>query len=511
MKNIFLIGGLLLILVACSKDFLEKDPAIITLTDNALSTSEGLEVAVYSLYDFPRIALRHRVYNYYFIAGTELLKTNGLLSEDMGMSLYTSELNSTHAPGENYWSNSFRALNHANSIIDRAEKVGFTDDERKNRLVAEARFFRAYILFYLEQRWENIPLITSEITVPRDDFTPASKTEIYNVITNDLIFASTHLDQTYDEIGRITKGAAQHLLAKVYMVLEQWANAAEMANSVIESGVYDFVSDRSQLWADNSQNNSEAVYVLQFAIDPGDEPGHQMAQQFQPLIDRIPGVARTFSQGGRPWARYYPSDYLLGLFEEDDIRLSTDYKTAWIYDDEANLPITILPNGATDSVTINVGDTVQVEHVSNPTLWFGPACKKYWEYGGHGRTLSEVESRKSIIRYRLSETYLIAAEALWRDDKPAEALVLINEIRKNAGVEEFTELNEDIILEERIRELAFEQHHWFTLKRMGRLVSAIKNNSPDKEVTEVQEHNTKMPIPQSFLDATPGYPQNDGY
>jgi starch-binding outer membrane protein, SusD/RagB family len=501
---------ILTIMISCGKDFLEVTPATIQLTDEALATPDGLEGAIFAVYDFPRKAYRSPSSCLYFIAGTHLLKASGLLSPDMGMALYNSSLNSTHGPSKEYWENSYKALNQTNAIIERADVVGFTDAKRKDRLVAEARFFRAYILFYLYQRFEDIPLITKEIKDPVNDYQPASKDEIFKTITDDLLFAQDNLDQSYSQKGRVTKGTAQHLLAKVYLHLQKYSDAAAMATLVIASTQYSLLADRNLLWADNSQDNAEAIYVLEFANNALDgNDGQILAPMFQPMIDRIPGVKRSFEQGGRPWARYYPSEYLLGLFDSTDKRLQTDYKTVWIYDDnlvkfkDTTSTFKILPKGATDSITIHYRDTVKWEHVQN-IQYYGPACKKYWEYGT-SRTLADAPCRKSIIRYRLAETYLIDAEALWRDDKTDSALIMINKVRERAGALPLTALDEKTILDEYARELAFENEDWFALKRTGKLVEYVKKYGPDSLQTEISEAKIKMPIPQTFLDATPGY------
>ncbi len=508
--------------LSCGPKWLETNPATLQLTDDALATPRGLQGAIYAVYDFPRKAFRNSTECLYFIGGTHLVKANGLLSPDMGMALYNNSLNSTHQAGNDYWKDSYRALLQANAIIGRAQTVGFTSDTAKNHLVAEARFFRAYILFYLYQRFENIPLITTEVINPVNTYVPAPKDSVFKVITDDLIFAVDSLNLAYPQKGRITKGTAQHLLAKVYLFLQKYTDAAAMATAVITSNQYSLLADRNQLWADNSQDNAEAIYVIEFANNALDgdpsSPGQMMAPMFLPLIDRNPGVKRSFEQGGRPWARYYPSDYLIGLFEPADKRLQTDYKTVWIYDDnlvkfkDTTATFKILPKDTNiwkDSITIHYRDTVKYGHYNN-LQWYGPACKKYWEYGA-SRTLADAPCRKSIIRYRLAETYLVAGEAMWRDSKTDSALIMINKVRERAGATPFTTLDEKTILDEYARELAFENEDWFTLKRTGKLVEYVKKFSPDSSQTGISDAKITMPIPQTFLDATPGYPQNPGY
>jgi starch-binding outer membrane protein, SusD/RagB family len=506
MKKIFLAVLITIMAASCGKKWLETNPTTILLTDQALASPEGLEAAIYPVYDFPRKHLRSMKNCYYHISGTHLIKAKGLLSEDLGMALYNNSLNSTHQPTTDFWNDSYKALEQTNAIIDRADTVfPVTATKRKNTLVAQARFFRAYTLFYLQQRFDRIPLNVHEFRTAVNNFQPADSVSTYKVITDDLLFAVANLDSVNTKNGKITKGAAQHLLAKVYLLMGQYDNAAQMASAVINSKQYSLLADRSKLWADNSQNNDEGIYVIQFANNALDgTDGEILAPMFTPLIDRIPGVARSFAQGGRPWCRYMPSDYLIGLFEPGDKRLDADFKTTWIYDNASVLPKRILPVGATDSITINVGDTVRPTHTTN-VQYYGPACKKYWEYGA-SRGINDAASRKSIIRYRLGETYLIAGEALFRGGKMDEALAMINKVRERAGAHLFTTMSEDTLLDEYARECAFEQEDWYTLKRMGRLVSMVKAHGPDTDVSEISQDKIRMPTPQTFRDATPGYP-----
>lgn len=502
MPTRWLLSLLLLVgLTGCGEGFLEEDPRTFVSTDMVLNTPEGLEGAVIALYDFPTWLYHSTSYSYWFISGTDVTRV-GPLHEDLGTALYNSDLNPQHPASREYWNQSYQTLYRANAIIAAAPNVDFDGDEaRRNRVIAEARFFRAYILFYLHQRYGNIPLVTEPSETIREKEQPADPADIYRVIVDDLRFAIDNLAWTYDDQpGRITKGAAMHLLAKVYLVLQNWQQAAQTAETLILQGPYELLDDPAEIFADNNENNKEAIWTIQF--DPqADNYGHFLAVMFTPLYDRIQGVARTFEQGGRPWARMYPSAYLLSLFDKNDRRLKAWYKTHWVYDD----PDKGLPPGR------QVGDTVRTSDFNPPLdsmLYLHPACKKYWEYGAT-RDINQADSYKGIIRYRLAETYLIAAEAYMRLGNQAKALEYINPLRQRAGVPDLTELNEDILLEEHARELAFEQDRWFTLKRMGRLVQHVRQYNPDA-APNIKDCHVNMPIPQEFVDLT-GFPQNDCY
>lgn len=497
----WLLSGLLLMgsLSGCGESFLEEEPKTFISTNAVLSSPEGLEGAIVALYAFPRLLYQSPRYSYWFISGTDEVRV-GPLHEDLGTALYNSDLNPQHPASREYWNQSFQALYRANAIIANTPKVDFKGNEaRRNRVLAEARFFRAYILFYLHQRYGNIPLVTEPSETIREKEQPAPAEEIYHVIVEDLQFAINNLDWTYNQPGRITKGAAMHLLAKVYLVLQNWQQAGQLAETLIQQGPYRLLSDPAAIFADGNEDNAEAIWTIKF--DPRTGGGHFLAPMFTPLYDRIQGVRRSFEQGGRPWARMYPSAYLLSLFDKNDKRLKAWYKTHWVYD----APEEGLPPGR------QVGDTVRAKDFNPPIdslLWLHPACKKYWEYGST-RNINAADSWKGIIRYRLAETYLIAAEAFMRQGNQTKALQYINALRQRAGVADLTQLNEDLLLEEHARELAFEGDRWFTLKRMGRLVQHVRLYNP-QAAPNIQDYHVNMPIPQEFVDLT-GFPQNTGY
>ncbi len=118
--------------------------------------------------------------------------------------------------------------------------------------------------------------------------------------------------------------------------------------------------------------------------------------------------------------------------------------------------------------------------------------------------------------YRLGETYLIAAEALMMDGKPDEAVTYFNVIRNRAarpGVDftiEASDLDIDLILDERARELAGEMHRWFDLIRTGKALEQIKAYSPNG--ADIEARHLLRPIPQNEIDRlTVTLEQNPGY
>ena len=125
--------------------------------------------------------------------------------------------------------------------------------------------------------------------------------------------------------------------------------------------------------------------------------------------------------------------------------------------------------------------------------------------------------------FRLAETHLIAAEALLKLGRPAEALPYLNAVRRRAafaGKETAMQLTTsqvtmELIMEERERELLGEMFRWFDLKRWGVLIERVKLYNPDAAPNIKAGKHELRPIPQDQIDRTAGgiaaFPQNPGY
>ena len=150
-----------------------------------------------------------------------------------------------------------------------------------------------------------------------------------------------------------------------------------------------------------------------------------------------------------------------------------------------------------------------------------PSCIKFAQEDDDP---NNYRNRSNILVYRLAETYLIAAEAIMRST--GDPLPYINAVRNRAKATPLTSVNEQVILDERARELAFEGQRWFTLKRMGQDVinRQIRSYAGDGEFfpgnfggdrdprVNWKDHYINFPIEQGDLDLLgSGYPQNDFY
>ena len=154
-------------------------------------------------------------------------------------------------------------------------------------------------------------------------------------------------------------------------------------------------------------------------------------------------------------------------------------------------------------------------------------CKKYFDWVKIANTL---RSFNNLYMYRFSEVYLMAAEANMRLGNTDKALFYINQLRRNRisssdPNQTLTMFDEETLIEEHARELAFEGRRWFFLKRLGLLVDRVRATGGTTMFrgvvatdpawysarSNIKDFHVRWPIPQSEIDAMGGFPQNEGY
>lgn len=519
MKNIKTYLAILwvaLVLGGCNSiiDIAPKDKMT---TEVALSNLDGIEGAVYGVYERGRIVFESNDFCMYKQCQTDIVKAGSHLGDQaLFRAIFEMDyqFNGTNQSVTDIFNGYYIGINRANLIIEAAENVVYDKTDaniaRLNRVLGEALFFRAYYHHCLVTKWDNVELIMSSAIDPNEEFKLETPDEIYPAIISDLEKAVDLLPEaaTINSVGRVSKGVARLLLSKVYMDRGGWAKAAAMAEQVTKDPAYELVPDLENIFDIDNQSNKEIVFSWQFSSSDLNHP-QRVTQQWYPLYDRVEGVARTFAQGGRPWSRLQPSDYYWTLFEAGDKRLEAWHKLRWYFDSQEELDARVEgPAG------IKVGDLVTPENAGEAAgfgvLTIVPTTDKYKEDSDLlGKALEDAQGFRNIIQYRVSEAYLIAAEAYWRAGDQAKGLTFINKVRARAGVSDLTSLSQDIILDENARELGHEGERWEMLKRMGVLVDRVRAHNPEAGAN-IQDYHTRWPLPRTFVDLT-GVPQNEGY
>jgi hypothetical protein len=383
---------------------------------------------------------------------------------------------------DRYWNALYVGVKRANVVIDKIPAIAM-DEDLKTRYIAEVRFIRGLIYFDFVRAWGGVPLVTT--TEPPQKLQRASKEEIYTLIIQDLTFAIEHLPiksgYQSSELGRATKGAAQAMLARVYLFRNDFINAEKYALDVIASNQYSLEPVFADANGVNGNNGVESVFEVGAIQSEGTESGGNQYANAQ-------GVRGTPNRG---WGFSRPTIGLRNMFAAGDSR----YKGTVINLQDTIDDVVILGDGSTPDITYDdQGNIIEVECYS----------RKVWVPGNN--TSTQWGHHRRLIRY--SDVLLMAAEALNENNKPGEALIYLNMVRERARqgnasiLPDITTTNKDelkdIIFNERRMELAMEGWRFWDLVRTGRAAQVLA------PLGFISGKHELLPIPQSEIDISQG-------
>lgn len=509
------------LIISCDKDILNTEDAD-SVPLSEIGGIDAFNAYMFQVYEFSRSVHENMEISLYKQCGTDLVRSGTNLTDVaaggmLGMNQYDSGLAASSGEINNLWNGYYFALDRCNLVLQGAEN--FDGDQELlptiNRFKGDALVMRAFINLELVQRFDNITVsrLLPDGEEPSLEAPLVDKEVIYAQIIADCQEALPLLATRAEtgSVGSPSKGLANLVLAKTYMDLGNWADAAAAADAVVNDGSYSLQPLNNIFGLSGGktgeENNNEII--LSWVFNPViQNRAQRTSQMFVPLYDRIDGVVRSMASGGRPWARLTPSNYYWSIWEDGDGRLEAWHKLNWLFDDPDNLP----PGAELGDIVTEADVIAQFGADAIQTRYIEPTTTKHWEDGTYGRTVGEAEGFRNIIVHRYSEAFILGAEAHWRNGNNARALELINTLRERAfgdSNHNITVLNEDVILDEHARELGHEGHRWAMLKRLGILIDRVRANNPNAE-PNIQAKHTRWPIPQSFVDLA-GVEQNTGY
>ncbi|WP_374173173.1 RagB/SusD family nutrient uptake outer membrane protein [Flavobacterium tructae] len=372
-------------------------------------------------------------------------------SSDATFAFYTNSVLPSNSNLSLFWNNSYNQIYASNAILEGIQASNLSMQE-KSQLQGEALFIRGLLHFYLLQLFGNIPYIETTDYKVNSIVARMSSGEVYKHIIDDLKMAEGLLPASYQTLERVRPNsfAVKALLARVYLYKGAWVDCEKMATAVIGNNtLYQFENDLDKVFFKVS---TEAIW------------------QFIPSLtgkNTDEGTIFIFDSGVPPLVALGES--LVNSFAVNDLR-----KTHWI------------------------------GQVSNETgTWYYPYKYKESQSGGTSKEYSMV--------MRLTEQYLIRAEARAELENLSKAKEDLNKIRNRAGLfNTHANSKEELlqaILQERKKELFTEYgHRFFDLKRTGKINTAL-SIKPGWNTTD-----NLLPIPESELILNPNLrPQNPGY
>src|SRR5690606_3031526 len=154
----------------------------------------------------------------------------------------------------NLFYNGYKFIKNANVIISRIDEIEWSGTEAKNKVLSEAYWFRAYWYYRLVNTYEDIAWIGEEVTGAKIDLYSTKSNAILQQLQKDLEFAVNNLPERVAGGRDVSKGAANHLLAKIYLANGEFDRAIAATTDVI-NGPYALMTQRFGIDKENSYYN----------------------------------------------------------------------------------------------------------------------------------------------------------------------------------------------------------------------------------------------------------------
>lgn len=486
----------------------------------------------------------HRISEY---GGDNVMISGG--TTDPLFFFYNYQRNPNNSRNNRFWSNSFKAIVGTNRVI---ESLNEGETEEQDQVIGENYYIRALVFFQMgnvfgrpyNQGTENlsIPLkLTSDIEDLPDRNTVG---EVYDQVIKDLKKAESLMTINKGP-SFASKEAAQALLSRVYLYMEDNQNAIDYADDVLGSGAYSLLSSSrfSRMNTLAPSENEEAIFsiTLTKGIDiPGTEDWFTIGS-FYANIDGVGWGEMYASQTYLDLINDNPSDlrksFIVPQYTEDSNGQKTP-SVYWVNDQyiyqfrdvtESSGTLTIEESGNTY--------TIESEMINGNTQYYfnGPDGRQDVTYdydmdkrNGYPKFFILKASQQendlhlwSPTVSRLAEMYLNKAEAMAKEGMDQQALDNINILRERANVPPYTLSSLpagksvlDVVLEERRLELAFEGHRKFDIYRNGRTMdrrypgSHLNNTNPFFEIESTDNVIIEY-IPEQQILIQPSLIQND--
>lgn len=538
----FALAAVLPAMASCA----DLDEQVFTgVTGAYFGTPKGARAAITAAYATQELWTSYLMEHPVFFAGTDSWEKGDQAAGagDAPFNDYTPVLaaNMSNPLLRYQWQFLYLAVNAANTAIHYISASTEIPEPDKSTLLGEGRFLRALHYFLLVRMWGAVSL---SLEPTEGVVTTASRTSTDSIyalaIIPDLEFAVAKLPATQAEEGRATRGAAQALLAEVYLTRAQPADfdrARDLADAVIGSATYALNPSFLRLFCGPkypeacefvaaSESDREFIYAVQHSDDRvHDQWGNTLHLVWAMAYD-VGGAANPTLprqlQYGRPYRRLKPTPHLLNLWNRTtDGRYDATFQTLWKY-----------PSGDT-AIYFPGTETVPTQYQGRPYRTYGqsqytnklyPTLRKWLD--DKRASVNEIPSARDRHLWRLADVYLLRAEANIRAGRVADAIPDLNVLRTRAALPgkdntltaaEIAQLQAtpiDFLLDERERELAGEEYRWFVLARLHKLVARVQTyNAAAKP--NVQSFHELRPIPQEQIDRTRGgaaaFPQNPGY
>jgi starch-binding outer membrane protein, SusD/RagB family len=503
---------------SCDESFIELAPEDQQSSKSFFKTEAQFRQAITAAY----VPLRSLLVNDYFTAEMRSDNTHYEYYAINRGTAYTQRENigdfvddPTNAYTNAVYFHCYAGISRANIVIGRIAEAAL-DEHAKNDIEGQAKFLRAFNYFKLVRYFGGVPLHLTEVTTAAEAFLPRSSVEdVYDQIIADAKDAIARLDApaAFPQNGQATKGSATMLLAEVYMTQKKYPEAETLLKTLPSMG-YQLLPEYAAVFSTTNKNSRESIFEVQFMQGA---QGNQQSNFIYLFLPRAKSTALVTTWGSTVIATNntgtggwnVPTQDIIDAYEADDKRKDVSIGIAEGTYDASNV------------FTISANKSV-LNYVPAAGKIGVPYIKKY--LNPHALA-NNTDDNWPIYRY--ADALLLLAESLNEQEKSAEALPYLNEVRDRAfgaGAATVTTTDQDalrdIIEHERRVELAFENHRWHDLVRTGDAVDVMNAHGVllkqqysylSSVSYQVNADRLLYPIPQSERELNRDLTQNDGY
>ncbi len=507
MKNLTYISLFsLLIIFGCKEEFLDAEPKSFFTPENALNTADGMEAMLSSAmtnlraeyYGDGAPMITENVFSEVAVEGTT---DKSGPAQDLNLLIVPdANLNSSNTNRIGwFWTEWYEGIKLANTVISRIDDAEYASEEERNAILGVAYFHRAYRYYRLTQQFGDVPFLLQEFTQPKLDFTSTSRVIILEKMKEDLELAEQWVPDDAP-LGEVTRGAVLHQLTKINLALTDFDGAIAAANELIDGGKYALMTSRFGATGDDATKN--LIWDLH---RPENKSIPENTEAIMNVISRLgfEGNGSTTSamrQAVPLWWRFINTpNGSNGMSDDPNIEIpyvvefgrgigrnrGVVYSTKEVWTDDNDLrhapgnwmdmeDLTYNAPGLQESGNPFYDQNLQLFNDAGVVLcsdtirnWYG--WPHYKLYIPDPEAVKPGGGHSDWYVFRLAETYLLRAEAyFWKGDL-ASAAADINAIRNRAGAASITpgEVNIGAILDERVRELYYEENRNTELTRMA--------------------------------------------
>jgi hypothetical protein len=500
-------------LFACKKDFLNLVPKTSLSSASFYKDKGQFNQALIAAY----VPLRSVVHTGFYMDEmrsdntffTRYNANRGLETSTESLATFLDDANSSaqqNSPGNRY-ANDYSGIAMVNTVLTRISGADFAQSA-KDSISGEALFLRAFYYFDLVQHYGGVPLQLEEITAPDQAFKPRNTSEeVYGQIVKDLTTAIPLLPvvTAFPQTGRASKGAAKVLLAYAYMSqgTKNYAGAETELLDVTRMN-YSLLPDYASVFDPNNKNSPESIFEVQYMSDLVSGQQSNFAWIFIPktlnseILTGFHGSTMNIFSG---WN--VPTQEMVNSYEPNDKRLPASIAVV-----EGTI------SGVEDFTARGLKSPVNYTPVAGITSFY--MIKKYF----HPPYINEGNTADDFPIFRYSGALLLLSECLVQENKNGQALPYLNQVRQRAGLAPLSEATLDNVANEMRHELAFENHRWTDLIRIGKAIEVGNAKGVRLKALygwllpssfNVTPNKLVFPIPARELQINTQLTQNPGY